>query len=59
MTRSEKHWNGVKRQSNRLEENINARELTGIELRWRRVVLHSEGSAERGNGKAMSCKAMA
>lgn len=43
MTRSEKHWNGVKRQSNRLEENINAREWTGIELRWPCVCLLSEG----------------
>lgn len=59
MTRSETPWNGVDRQSNGLEENINARAWTGIELRWRRVLLHSEGSAERWNGKAMSCMAMA
>lgn len=59
MARSETHWNGVERKSSGLEENINARELTGIELRWRCVGLLSEGSAEWGNGKAMSCNAMA
>lgn len=34
MTRSETHWNGVERKSDGLEENINARERTGLELRW-------------------------
>lgn len=43
MTRSETHWNGVERKSSGLEENINALEWTGIELRWRCVVLLSEG----------------
>ena len=59
MTRSETHWNGVERKSSGLEENINALEWTRLELRWRCVGLLSEGSAERGNGKAMSCMAMA
>lgn len=39
----ELHRNGVDRQSNGLEENINARERTGIQLRWRCVGLLSEG----------------
>lgn len=59
MTRSEAQRNGVERKSSGLEENINALEWTGTELRGRCVGLLSEGSAERGNGKAMSCMAMA
>lgn len=43
MTPSETHWNGVERKSSGLEENINALEGTGIELRWRCVGLLSEG----------------
>lgn len=46
MTRSETHWNGVDRQRNGLEENINARERTGLELRWHCVWLISEGIEE-------------
>lgn len=59
MTPSETHWNGVERKSSGLEENINALERKRIELRRRCFGWLSEGSEERGNGKAMSCMAMA
>ena len=44
QSRHELRLNGVKRQSNGLEENINARERTGIVLRWPCVGLLSEGN---------------